>query len=322
MNCDVAQEQIVLLMYGELDDELAIGLEQHLDGCDGCQGELSALREMDEDLAVLPVMEVSPNLLAQSRMRLDEALDEEAPHGLATRLRSNLWRWTGLVTGAPALATLLVGLGFLGGDFTYRYRAAYAPRPVEPKLVTITDQTNGVIGNVSGIVQTPGSELVQVKYNRVVPETMEGSLDEPRIRELLMMGMRAGTSEGVRANAVDLLSSECRRGHACAGTVEGKDLRGALMVRLRYDSDPGVRMKALKGLERYVDQDQRVRDAVLEALMHDKNAGVRTAAIGMLTPVQSDSSVRQVLRTVSTQDENPFIRNASFEALQGTDGLQ
>lgn len=320
MNCDVAQEQITLLMYGELDDELAIGLEQHLDECDACQGELTAVREMDEDLALLPVLEVSPNLLAQSRMRLEEALDEESPHGLLTRLRGNFWRWMGFMTGAPALATLLVGVGFLGGDFSNRIQAAHAVKP--PPVMTITDQTRGVIANVSGIVQTPDSELVQVKYNRVVPETMEGSLDSPEIRQLLMMGMRAGTSEVVRTDAVGLIANECRLGHACAGTVEGKDVRNALMVRLRYDKDEGVRMMALHGLERYVDQDQRVRDAVLEALMHDSSASVRKAAIGMLTPVQSDSSVRQVLRTVSTQDENPYIRTASSEALQNASDIQ
>jgi 2-phosphoglycerate kinase len=32
--------------------------------------------------------------------------------------------------------------------------------------------------------------------------------------------------------------------------------------------------------------------------------------------------VRQVLRTVSAEDENPAIRNASFQALQGTADIQ
>ena len=321
MTCDVARDQIMLLMYGELDDELAIGLEQHLDACEGCQGELSAIREMDEDLALLPVLEVSPNLLAQSRMRLDEALDGETPHGLLMRMRSNFWRWTAFVTGAPALATLLVGVGFLGGSSVYQYRAEHAPKP-KPGPINISEPTKAVIANVSGIVQTPDSELVQVKYNKLIPETMEGSLDSPEIRELLMMGMRPGTSEAVRASAVALISNECRLGHACLSGDDSKDVRGALMVRLRYDKDAGVRMKALEGLEPYLDQDKRVRDAVLEAIMRDGSATVRKAAIGMLTPVQSDSSVRQVLRTVSTQDANPFIRTASFEALQGADDIQ
>jgi hypothetical protein len=83
-----------------------------------------------------------------------------------------------------------------------------------------------------------------------------------------------------------------------------------------------VRMKALEGLQPYVGQDRRVRDAVLEALLHDSNPKVRTAAIDLLQPVQADASVRQVLRTVSTSDDNPYIRTVSFQALQGADSLQ
>ena len=61
---------------------------------------------------------------------------------------------------------------------------------------------------------------------------------------------------------------------------------------------------------------------VLEALMHDSNADVRTRAISLLAPVESDSSVRQVMRTVSTTDENPYIRTVSTQALQGTADIQ
>ena len=56
--------------------------------------------------------------------------------------------------------------------------------------------------------------------------------------------------------------------------------------------------------------------------MRDPSAQVRSAAIDLLQPVLQDSSVRQVLRTVSTQDENPYIRTASFNALQGADSIQ
>ena len=56
--------------------------------------------------------------------------------------------------------------------------------------------------------------------------------------------------------------------------------------------------------------------------MRDSSAEVRTHAIGMLEPVEGDSSVRQVLHTVSTQDENPYIRNASMQALGTVDGIQ
>ncbi|MEO8737355.1 MAG: HEAT repeat domain-containing protein [Edaphobacter sp.] len=320
MKCETARENIILANYEELPDEYAVALEQHLDGCDDCRAELDAMREFDERLALLPVMEPSPNLMAQARVRLDESLDAIPPHGIVARFRSALFGWRGHVQSAPALATLLLGVGFLAGNFTYRYEVAHAPKP--KGTVTVSNPAQGTISSVTGIVQTPNSELVQVKYNKVVPETIEGSLDSPEIRQLLLVGTKAAATNGVRNDSVALLANECKEGHECTGGVDGTGIRSALLVSLRYDKNAGVRLKALEGLQHYVGQDQRVRDAILESLMHDPNADVRTKAIGLLEPVQADSSVREVLRTVSTQDENPYIRTASFQALQGAADIQ
>jgi hypothetical protein len=320
MKCETAQQNIVLVTYGELPDEHLASLEQHLAECEDCNRELKALLAMHEALAYRPVMEPSPNLLAQSRMRLDEELDMIPPHGLLTRLRSNLWNWMGHVQSAPALVTLLVGVGFIAGNFTYRYQVAHQPKLPSP--VVLTNSTNGAIANISGIVQTPNSEIVQVTYNRVVPETVQGSLDDPQIRQLLLIGTKAAANNGVRTDSVALLANECLAGHQCVASPDGTGIRNGLMVSLRYDKNPGVRMKALEGLQPYVAEDQRVRDAVLEALMHDSSSEVRTRAISLLAPVQSDSSVRQVMRTVSTTDENPYIRTVSTHALAGTADIQ
>ena len=323
MKCQSARDCIVLLNYGELPDELAGVLEQHLIGCEDCTEELEAFQGFEERLATMPVLEPSPNLLAQSRMRLDDALDMIPPHGFLTQLRINFYRWIGNVQSAPALATLLLGVGFLTGNFTHRYQVRNTPPPKTPgPTVTLGHPAEGVIANVTGIVQTPNSELVQVNYNKIVPESMEGSLDSPEIRKLLLVGTNAAAAPGVRMNSVSLLTDECKAGHACQPTPDGDGIRHALMVSLRYDEDAGVRMKALEGLERYVGQDQHVRDAVLEAVAHDRDAEVRRTAIGLLEPVQSDSSVRQVLRTVATQDANPYIRTASYNALQNAADIQ
>ncbi len=318
MRCNDVQEQIVLRHYGELDDELAFQVDVHLRDCEDCRRELATTGVLLDHVDALPMLEPSPNLLAQSRVRLDDALDALGPHRPFDLLRSHFFRWIGNVQSAPALATLLVGVGFLTGSLAHRPPAL--PKPP----VTLFQPTEGAIVNVIGIVQTPNSELVQVKYNRVIPESVEGSLDDPQIRQLLMMGMRAGTNPDVRSDSVALLAGECSAGHRCGASSndDPTSLRGALMVSLRYDKDPSVRLKAISGLQHYVEQDQRVRDAMLEALLHDNSASVRKRAIAMLEPVQSDSSVRQVLRTVSAQDDNPYIRTASYQALQSADGIQ
>ena len=320
MKCEKAQKNIVLVTYGELPDEQMASLEEHLAGCEECNRELKATLALHEALAANPMVDPSPNLLASARMRLDEALDTIPPHGFLTRLRTNFFCWVGQVQSAPALMTLLLGVGWLAGNFSNRYQVAHQPKLPSP--VVLSNTTNGTIANVSGIVQTPNSEVVQVTYNRVVPETVQGSLDDPQIRQLLLIGTKAEATSGVRTDSVALLANECRAGRQCVGGTDGSGIRSALLVSLRYDKSANVRLNALDGLQPYVVQDQRVRDAVLEALMHDASPDVRTRAISLLKPVESDSSVRKVMRTVSTTDENPYIRTVSTHALEGTADIQ
>ncbi|MDE1178517.1 MAG: HEAT repeat domain-containing protein [Edaphobacter sp.] len=315
----MAKDNIVLAYYGELPDELAGSLEHHLMTCDECRVELEMLQAMEPNLASLPMVEPSPNFLTQSRMRLDDALDLMPPRGVLTRLRTNFFVWMGHLRSAPALATLLIGVGFIGGNFVNRYQIAHAPKPIADKFYK--NDTQAVIANVTGIDRTPDSELVQVHYNKIVPETIEGSLDSPEVRELLLKGASA-TTDDVRSLSVSMLANECKHGHQCAARDDGKGVRNALLVALRYDKDAGVRLKALEGLQPYIAQDHKVRDAVLDSLANDPDAKVRMTTVSLLEPVQHDSSVRQVLRHASTDDENPYIRTVSYQALQGSDSIQ
>ena len=320
MKCESAHPDLVLLAYGELPDEKIHPLEEHLAICEACRSELSAITGLQAVMAHHAMTEPSPNLLAQSRLRLDEALDNMPHPTVLERLRSLFVGSLRHVQAAPALATLLVGAGFLGGTFVNNYRIAHQPKMPTP--VFMTNTANSAIANVSSIVQTPNSSIVQVNYNRVVPETAQGSLDDPQIRQLLMAGAKNGINNNVRASSVGLLADECRAGHRCEGGDNGEGVRDALLVSLRSDTNRSVRLKALDGLQPYLASDQRVRDAVLDAIMHDRDPDVRIQAISMLDPVEGDSSVRQVLHTVSTTDENPYIRNASTHALESAGQIQ
>jgi hypothetical protein len=322
MKCDEVKDQLVLLAYDEIPETDHAELELHLRGCSECQAEADAMVSLTAMLAENhPMPEVSPNLLAASRLRLDEALDEASESTWGMRLRNTLvGAWQHLYA-APALATLLVGAGFLSGNLLTRYQLATTPLP-QPAVVSMND-AEGVVSNVSGVLPLPDADRVEVRYNRVVPMTIQGRLDDPQVRQLLTMAAQKGLNNDVRETSVDLLAKECVAGHRCEhGEGDSTGVRDALLVSLRYDKSPAVRVRALEGLQRFIGEDQRVRDAVLESLMHDSNADVRTRAISMLEPVEGDTSVRQVLHTVSTQDDNPYIRNASMQVLGNIDGIQ
>ena len=317
--CEISQEEMMLALYGELSGEALFGLEVHIERCEACRAEWQQLETLHGTLQAFHGMpEPSPNLLAASRMRLDEALDTSAINPVQRAVGHSL-RWLSYMKGAPALTTLLVGMGFLGGDFLARYQAVHAHRLPEPHILS----RPGAISSVSGITQLPNSELVQVSYNRVVPEAVQGSLDDPEIRKLLMLGTKLGADPSVHDDSIAYVSNECRAEHGCGGEGNSADgFREALLLTLKSDRNAAVRRKALEGLQPYVARDQRVRDAVLESIMRDKSPNVRTEAINLLEPVGADSSVRQVLRSVSSQDANPAIRDASFRVLQGSADIQ
>jgi hypothetical protein len=133
-----------------------------------------------------------------------------------------------------------------------------------------------------------------------------------------MLASENSSSTGVRDDSVGLLAAECRAGHSC----QAAGIRDAHMVALRYDKNAGVREKALEGLEPYVAQDVRVRNAVLEALLDDNDPRIRTESINILEPVEGDTSVRQVLYSVSTSDDSPQIRNVSRQVLSRVPEIQ
>ena len=53
MKCENAQQDIVLVTYGELPDEKMASLEQHLADCEECNRELKAMLAMHEALEKL-----------------------------------------------------------------------------------------------------------------------------------------------------------------------------------------------------------------------------------------------------------------------------
>jgi hypothetical protein len=324
MNCELAQEDIVLSVYGELPDDRAHRLEQHLAQCERCQQEMEAVSALQKAMTATPMEEPSPSLLARTRLRLDEALDAMPQGGFFRRLSQRFRRGVGSLQGAPvmAMALLLAGVA-AGGWGGYRaglrtVHAGQAAQNAAAKVPVVADIDAAQIAGVSSITLEPGSENVEVRFDRVTPETAFGTLDDPQIRQLLLLGARNRANSTVHDDSVNLLAQECRAGHEC----NGGPLRNALMVALRYDRDARVRRRALEGLEAYIPIDTRVRDAVLEALLHDSDADVRTAAIGLLEPVDADSAVQEVLQTVASRDQNPHIRTVSRQFLEQVSQVQ
>ncbi len=319
MNCELAQERMVMAAYGELPDELAHELERHVAVCAECQKEREQVWALKVLADVHTVADPAPNLVARAHLRLDEALDTLPPKRWYERLGERILNNFASLQAAPAAALLLLvagaGAGVLGGyeyaQGRFAHAASQASGSVGPQVEPAAMPELADIASISSIVREPNSEIVNVSYNQLVPRQITGSLDDPGIRQLLMLATENSASPGVHDDSVTLLAAECRAGHSCQPT----GIREALMVALRYDRSAKVRQKALEGLEPYVADDVRVRNAVLQAVLNDSDPAVRIAAISLLEPVDADTSVQQVLYSVSNSDQSAQIRNVSRQVL-------
>ena len=214
--------------------------------------------------------------------------------------------WLRQIRMAPALAAAIFIVGFGGGiGATYNFLSARGgggavtgslesgggnpSQPLEASAIT----------GIRSVTQEPGSNQVSIKYDTVLTQEAQGSLNDQRIQQLLLFAARNNYNSGVRMDSVDVLTQ----------APDDSRVREALMYALQNDTNPGVRLKALDGLSGFVRQDGRVRDEVLRALIGDTNAGVRMQALRLVEPMKTDSNVRSVLTRLAQTDENVSIRS-------------
>jgi hypothetical protein len=309
MTCDYVKANAVLLVYGELPDDERFEMERHVERCAGCAAEVGAVRHFQESMSAAPSLEPSPNLLASSRMRLQEAL-ENAEHrpGWQRFFTFDLASWMYQLRMAPAVTAVLLIVGFAGGALT-----TWKMKPATPENVRAVPgpggQQEAAIAGIRSINPDPADQnKVQINYDTVTRERYEGSLSDPQVQKLLLFAAHSNVNPGVRNDAADALARQS----------SDEQVRGALVYALRYETNTGVRLKAIDALRPYVKQDVHVRDAVVEAVLNDASPGVRTEAILALDPVKADSSVRRVLQDLAERDHNEYIRRKAQDMLNQT----
>ena len=237
MKCDWVRQNILFYVYNEIEDDARYEIEQHLGRCPECATELKATRKFQAELSETPVAEPTPNLLAASRMRLQEALETTRQGGLWQRLILEPAIWLRQIRMAPALAAAIFMVGFGGGiGATYNWVAnrpsivandgndkySNPASPVEASAIT----------GIRSVTQAPGSNQVNIKYDTVLTQEAQGSLNDQRIQQLLLFAARNNYNSGVRMDSVDVLTQ----------APGESNVREALMYVLQNDTNPGVRL--------------------------------------------------------------------------------
>jgi hypothetical protein len=301
MKCEWVRENIVLHVYGELADDARYELEQHVARCADCAAELKAEQDFHALLSQDRAADPTPNLLASSRMQLQEGLETVQQGTVWSRLAFDPANWLRQVRFSPALASVILILGFAAGiGTTYKI---YGPHTTITaggnKIIDAAPTPEPTIAGIDSVTPIPGTDQVSIKYNTVSTLEKQGSLNDQQIQQLLLYAAHNNYNSGVRVDSVGLLAQRS----------SDQQVREALIYALQNDTNPGVRLKSLDALGNYVKTDTNVRDAVLRALVNDENSGVRIEALRLIEPVKADGSVRGVLMALAAKDTSTYIKS-------------
>ena len=302
MNCQKLEENLPLLLYGELSAWEQAACEEHLGGCAKCRAAREKVEQLHQVLAQRAQGEVSAALLAEARMALDEALERQQ-HGWWALWRNGLPMLRVQPASGFALGLTLVLLGFgLGwGLRPHAGKLTSGGLEVNNAGVASPDLENMRISGISRIAPDPQTGGVKITLDAERRVTLEGSLDDPKIQQVLVYAVKSYDNPGIRRDTLDAL-----RSHA-----DNPNIRQALLYAMRHDPNAGVRLEVLEAVCN-LKSSEDVQTALLEALEHDTNAGVRVAAVDALIDHADkegcDEPTAQALEHLASTDTNPYVR--------------
>jgi putative zinc finger protein/HEAT repeat protein len=308
MSCQDLEESLSLYLYDELAPEERRAFEEHLAGCAACRKQLEETERLHQQLSEQPAAEVTPQLLARCRIALDEALDKEISPGW----RNLFERWfVGFGSPLPsraAVALSLVVLGF-GLGWEIRPRLGNTPSPGNGGP-GISDIANWRINNISQVPTSGANGQVRFSVDADHHMTLEGSLDDERIRQVLVNAVKDYDNPGIQHDSLECLRSN----------PGNPSVRGALLYAMQNDPNAGLRLDALQAAQE-LDWTPEVRQAFLNTLEKDKNPGVRVAAVDVLTE-HADDSLLPAFEQLAKSDPNRYVRMKSLSILRKLNGGQ
>lgn len=306
MDCKNLDEKLDLYLYDELTSSERQAVEEHAAGCEPCRARMEASRRIHALLGSREAGDISPELVVRSRLKLEEALDAEQ-----LGWRRLLADWFPLLPGAraprAAAAVVILAFGF-GLGWVLRPRAAKPPSIESlPTVPSVVGSGLGQISSISQVLPDPKTDQVRITLNAEHHVTLDGSLDNPRIRQILIDAVKSYDNAGIRLNTVNALKQK----------PDNPSVQDALLYALERDPNPGVRLQALK-CARDMNWSGRVQDALTQAAAQDKNPGVRVAAIDALVShalSQKDQSLIPVLQGFAGKGANNYVRIKALAAV-------
>ena len=325
------RKMVLLYFYGELSASEKRIFQDHLGDCLYCQRELRRLEKLGSVVSKAPEVVPSKILMERASMRVMEEIRAESSVKGFSLLRDGLEnlvesfqmyfsrpRYQLIAVSVVFLVGMIVGKMWMSSDLindpealanfaeNFVKMSPTEETRIQRALANYLMQSGDI--EVADLFQEEkvenGADVVEVNFTVGKNFALEGGLDDPTIRNVLMYSALHDENVNRRMRALRLLSR----------SVPSKEIELTLVSVLLRDSEYEVRLHALRTLVKmkYVED---VVYACKKVILYDSNADVRMEALEYLYEV-GDKTIIPIIAVVSTKDKNDSIRARAEEVLR------
>lgn len=308
MNHQQYKEWLNLLVYDELEEKDRAEMQQHLDGCEACREELAQRKKLYSLFQSRPQSEPSDALLQQARTDLRAALRmERNKRTFSERLQDRLHGWLPILKPAMGYAATLAA-GLLVGALVFP-RTVVEPQSGPPGQSGPIESGDTQISNIRFIdSDSSGDGQVEFAFDAIKPMRIKGPMNDPKVQEVLTYAMVREQNPGVRLRAVSTLSANHSK--------PDPKVKAALLAAVQMDKNDAVRRAALATLQKYP-FDSEIQVVMLRVLSNDSNPALRIEAIKCLEGQKAEGQeVIDVMKEKMQSDDNSFIRQRAKAVLE------
>ena len=293
------KDQIPFYLYNELGIKDRNIFENHISTCKECAQELIEYKKLFEEFNKDNKQTIDPQFLNEARSELRGYLRAQRNKSSNSNYFLNsLSRFLFKPIGFAFSGIILL---VLGGFISYLIF-----NPLNEKIddnLQLPERLK--IQNINFIDSDPSDGEVEFTFETVKSDRMKGNVNDIELQKILTYAVLNEQNPGTRLNSINVINANQTQ-------KPDDEIKSTLITVAKFDNNPGVRIEALKSLNK-LPADEEIKNTLIYVLLNDTSAGIRIEAInGLVDASKTGISLNQEdltsLRDKIQIDDNNYIR--------------